>query len=66
MSKSEEYRTHAYVAECLLKANLARDPTDKRLWFDMAQNWLALGKFRQTVQDSLDETEREHGPPFAD
>ena len=60
------YRTHAYVAECLLKANLARDQTDKRLWYDMAQNWLALGKFRPTVQNSLYETEREQGPPVAD
>jgi len=50
----------------LLKANLARDPTDKRLWFDMAQNWLALGKFRQTVQVSLDETKPERGAPVAD
>ena len=66
MSKGDDFRAHAYAAECLLKANLARDPTDKRLWFDMAQNWLALGKFRQTVGDRLDETARERRPLVAD
>jgi hypothetical protein len=56
MSKSEEYRAHAAV--CLLRANLTRNASDKRAWFDMAQNWLELLKFRRTVQDSLEETER--------
>ncbi len=50
MSKSEEYRANA--VECLRRANLARDATDKRAWFDMGQHWLELLRFRRTAQDS--------------
>ena len=49
MGKREEYWANA--AECMRRANLIRDATDKRAWFDMAQNWLGLMKLLETAQD---------------
>ncbi len=53
MSKSEEYQAHA--AECLRRANLTENATDRRAWVNIAENWIELLKFRLR-QDTLDET----------
>jgi hypothetical protein len=59
MSKSDEYR--ARVAECLQKAELAKNEADKRPWLTtLAEGWLLLVNFRDIAEQKLAKLETVH------
>jgi hypothetical protein len=60
MSKSGEYRANA--AECQRMARLARNPSDKATWLQMAEDWLRMiQQPRQSKSDKFDAAEKAQG-----
>jgi hypothetical protein len=42
ISKAKEYRANA--AECRRRAECAKNAPDKRMWRDMSESWLGMGR----------------------
>jgi hypothetical protein len=62
LSKSDEYRANANAAECQKMARIARQPGDKAMWLQMAEDWLRMVKQpRQSAFDKFDAGERAQG-----
>jgi hypothetical protein len=46
-NKAKEYRANA--AECQRMGEIARNPTDKQTWLEMAANWLRMAQARDAA-----------------
>jgi len=52
MSRTERYR--GYAAECVRLAQLSRNPADKALLVEMADNWIRMAERAEARADTSD------------